>query len=180
MRKWKVLSGKLKKDKSALPDTKAFDLQIAVLNYSPVAYMYTAEFADFLQNAVRDFSKSIAAAKSDDLNVGMYDCLIDGQVCKMRKSAQAQYNRHCETLTHHERVLSGEVSRITDYLKLLRQDLEELWRKRRAILEWVGPGEAPAGIPITVPAEAPDEETAEAQPAAETEPEKKEEDENDA
>lgn len=138
MRNRKILGRRLKKDRTTLPEKRAFDLAVDVANYNPGPYLYTGEYADFLNNAVRELTKIMTKAKPDDMNVEMFDSYIDARNHAMYASARTQFVGKCNLHSHHERVLSGDASRLQGFLDLIRQDLEVLRGKRDDLYRQVG------------------------------------------
>ena len=162
MRNRKILGRRLKKDKTTLPEKRSFEVAVEVANYNPGPYLYTGEYADFLNNAVRELTKIMSKAKPDDMNVEMCDSYIDARTRTMFTSARTQFVGKCSLLNHNEHVLSGEMSRLQGFLDLIRRDLEALWDKRDALSRQVGMEPPARPEPKAADTDAPADTTAEA------------------
>ena len=97
-----------------------------VLNYTPVDYVYTVRYANFISGAESKFRKVIENTEIDDLCDDMLDFYIDSVVNQMKAMAKEQYTAHMHVIGHHKGLLDGELVRANGHLSNLKQDLETL------------------------------------------------------
>lgn len=104
---------------------KAVSLQkdLEVLNYTPIDYMYTAKYANFLKNREKIFEKMIDSTCPDDLCENMFDCYIDAITEEMKASSKEQYAHHIHFISHYKGIIDGQLAQGHYHLGHLQQDL---------------------------------------------------------
>lgn len=107
-------------------ETVTLHKEFSVLNYTPLDYMYTTKYLDFLDNAENSFRKTIEKISLDDLCDNMFDTYIDSIIQRMKSSAKEQYIYHMQLIDHHRGLLEGELVCAAGHLQNLQQDLKEL------------------------------------------------------
>ena len=107
-------------------ETVTLHKEFAVLNYTPLDYMYTTKYLDFLNNAENKFREMIEKISLDDFCDNIFDSYIDAVINQMKGSANEQYVYHMQVIDHHRGLLEGEIVYAANHLKNLQQDLKEL------------------------------------------------------
>ena len=107
-------------------ETVTLHKEFEVLNYTPLDYMYTTKYLDFLDTAENKFRKMIEKISLDDLCDNMFDSYIDSVIQQMKGSAKEQYAYHMQVIDHHRGMLEGELVCASGHLRNLQQDLKEL------------------------------------------------------
>lgn len=97
--------------------------EMEILNYTPIDYRYTVPYADFLQNAEKNFRRLINATSPDDLCENMLDSFINAAVGEMKASAEEQYTHHIHFISHYKGIVDGHLAQGRRQLKHLQQDL---------------------------------------------------------
>lgn len=98
--------------------------EIDILNYHPVGYKYSQQWADFNKNAENYFRQSIAKMNIDDLCDEMFDSLIDAELFDMIASAKEQYAFHFETINHIRGMVKGQIHKAEGKKELINSDIE--------------------------------------------------------
>lgn len=107
-------------------ETVTLHKEFEALNYTPVDYKYTTQYADFITHAPAYFEKMIGKTEADDLCDTMLDAYIDAKVNQMKQYAKEQYTYHIHIIGHHKGLLDGEIVRATGHLINLEDDLKRL------------------------------------------------------
>lgn len=105
--------------------------EIEALNYTPVDYMYTEKYANFLRNMQKQFHGLIESTSPDDLCESMLDGYIDSVTREMKASAREQYTNHMHLLAHYKGIIDGKLTKGRRRLENLEQDLCSLEAKRQ-------------------------------------------------
>ena len=104
----------------ALHRKKEFPLKIDVLNYSPAAYELPHTWSEFLGSIEGRMKEVLNQTSPDDLNVDMFDFLIEAAAQEARTSALRQRTEHMHMIRHDQKVLLGELAEV----RALRRDLD--------------------------------------------------------
>ena len=107
-----------------------------VLNYTPKDYLYTVEYADFLQHAEQYLRKILHSMAIDDQSAKELQVkhLIDMITRRMECSVEEQFTNHMDLNYHIQGVLRGSLAGAKIYMKNLKED-EEAFEKVIAYCE---------------------------------------------
>ena len=72
--------------------------KIEELNYTPVDYKYTVQYAEFINGAEEQFRKMIDKISVDDLCESMLDAYINSNIEQMKASAAEQKTYHMHAI----------------------------------------------------------------------------------
>lgn len=106
--------------------TVSFHKEFEVLNYTPVDYSYTTQYANFLHSSETKFRRGIDNTVVDDLCDDMYDAYIDSIVRQMKSWAKEQYTYHMHLIGHYKGMIHGELICAEGHLENLKQDLDDI------------------------------------------------------
>ncbi len=93
------------------------------LNYTPIDYMYTTKYSNFLKNREKVFEKLIDSTCPDDLCENMLDCYIDAITEEMKACSKEQYTHHIHFISHYKGIIDGQLAQGHYRLGHLQQDL---------------------------------------------------------
>lgn len=97
-----------------------------VMNYTPKDYLYTVEYADFLQNAEQYLRKILHGMAIDDQSAKelQVDHLVDMITRRMECSVDEQFTNHMDLIYHMQGVYRGAMTEARIYTQNLKKDEE--------------------------------------------------------
>lgn len=96
---------------------------LLALNFAPVNYEYTHDYACFLVREHDDIvDKALDECQLDDLNANIFDALIDGKTNEMAASAKLQFNAHTTAIEKISRMIEEEI--LATKLEIANQKLQ--------------------------------------------------------
>lgn len=109
--------------------------EFEVLNCTPIDYMYSTDFIEFIKKIKNELKQIIQKLSIDELCEDVMDYYIDSKINEMKAIAKEQYTYHMEIIHQHKGLLDGELARARGHYNNLEGDLEELEKELKLYKE---------------------------------------------
>ena len=124
MKRFKFGRGERKKHIYGVDDIVSVSKTLKSMNYRPVEYMLSKDFAEFLRTVKKELFKKVQKINLDDLNDDTLDYYIDSKIDYMKRIAQEQYTHHLNLIKFNQAIVEGEISEAQEHQKNLKDDLK--------------------------------------------------------